>query len=576
MSYPSSAFYPSDSTYLGPVESARAKLIRELPPLRLHIEAITPSGRYYRWGSDEPNAENIFSGLRFSSTIPGGFESMDCVLPRKPGVDYKDLERLSTIRVIGPGGDVAWEGRLERTPQTSGEQMTITASCVGWQAHLEDNKDAKEIYVDRDLSHWGGPSVQRKIDVIAGNFVASDPSVVPDDAPGQASLETSFRDTWGATTLPSAEASYLSRGIPIGSLYYAWKRNSWVSSGADPNFTWATYLSDDDLYSAVNASGDLQAAGPGTGTLTATTTTRRVAAAHHGYGIAGGSANAFYAIWWTCLAVYGTHGLTKRGTATATSAQGFYASDVITHAVTKFAPLLKIGTIQATDFIIPHLVFLESTTGGEIVRQSNRFHLYDWAVWEDKKFSYYKRGAVGRKWRARIAPAQLEETGSQVDRLWESVIVQYQDVDGSTKTVGPPGSGADTETADLKDSDVDNPANVLGITRREKLVMGVGTAASATEVGKRFMAEQKLLDRSGRATLVGHVTDDKGILHPAWRVRAGDTIVFVDAADTSERRIIKADYDHASRTTSIDLDAPPEGLDAVLERLGVVLVGLGV
>jgi hypothetical protein len=71
------------------------------------------------------------------------------------------------------------------------------------------------------------------------------------------------------------------------------------------------------------------------------------------------------------------------------------------------------------------------------------------------------------------------------------------------------------------------------------------------------------------------VRDDRGIPHPAWRVRAGDQIAFTDAADTSYRRIVRADYDHASRTCSVDLDAPPEGLDALLERLGVVLIPLG-
>jgi hypothetical protein len=162
-----------------------------------------------------------------------------------------------------------------------------------------------------------------------------------------------------------------------------------------------------------------------------------------------------------------------------------------------------------------------------------------------------------------------------MDRLWESVIVQYNDVDGSARTVGPPGSLADVESASLKDSDPENPANQLGIIRRNKLVMGTSTAAAATEVGRRFLEEQKLLDRSGRARIVGHITDDHGILHPYWRMRGGDLISFIDANDTSYRRIVKADHDGTSRTASLDLDAPPEGLDALLERLGVVLAPLG-
>jgi hypothetical protein len=50
----------------------------------------------------------------------------------------------------------------------------------------------------------------------------------------------------------------------------------------------------------------------------------------------------------------------------------------------------------------------------------------------------------------------------------------------------------------------------------------------------------------------------------------------VDAADTSERRVVRTEKDHSSRTCSVDLDAPPQGLEALLERLGVVLVPLGI
>jgi hypothetical protein len=71
--------------------------------------------------------------------------------------------------------------------------------------------------------------------------------------------------------------------------------------------------------------------------------------------------------------------------------------------------------------------------------------------------------------------------------------------------------------------------------------------------------------------VVGYITDDKGITHPASAVRAGDQIAFVDAADTSYRRIVHTSFDYDSRTNSLDLDSPPEGMDALLERLGVSL-----
>src|SRR5205085_2792417 len=106
--------------------------VREKPPLRRSILAIAPNGRRYRWASDEQRPDNVFSGLRDSDTMPGGFESADCALTRKPSVDYGDLTRLSTLIISGPGSEICSEYRLERAPSTSGDKMSISPSAVGW------------------------------------------------------------------------------------------------------------------------------------------------------------------------------------------------------------------------------------------------------------------------------------------------------------------------------------------------------------------------------------------------------------------------------------------------------------
>lgn len=553
--------------------------IREKPPLRLHLALETPSGRRYRWGQDEPDPANTFAGLRHSSTMPGGYESLDCTLPRRPGTDYTDLDRLSTLRVFGAGGEEAGEYRLERAPRTSGDQMAVAPSAVGWQAHLDDDKTIRQIYVDRDLGRWGGMSVQRRLGLLAGSpaYATFDPAVEPDATTGEPSLRTAIQGPWvNRAVCPSLYDA--GPGNLIEDLYYAWKRGATVSSAPD-SFQWLVRGADNDTMStSLETTGDLQAAGPGAGTL-AFTDPKRFLEVLISHEATGGADGVEYPIFWTCLAAYGDHGLTKRGEASATGAQGFYGSDVVAHAVSKFAPLLNFTegvTLLPSGFVIPHLAFLEPTTASEIVRQASRFGLQDWAVWDNKTFWWHDRGAAGTRWRARIGPARLEETGPQTDRLWESVIVSYQDVDGTTRTVGPPGSGADTEDATLKDSDPANPANQLGIVRRDLLSMGTTTPAGAIEVGRRFLEETRRLDRSGQATLVGHVEDDRGVLHPYWKVRAGDQIAFVDASDNSYRRIVKVDHTYASRSCQIDLDAPPEGLQALLERLGVVLIPLGV
>lgn len=523
---------------------------------------------------DEPRAENVPSGLRFSSTMPGGHESSDVTLARKPGVDYSDVQRFSTSRVIGAGGYVAWEGRLEAAPRVSGDQMAISPSAVGYQAHLDDDKSASIIYLDAAIDRWTGASSGRRLALIAAHFNPMDPVTQPNQTTGAPTLEEGFDDNpWTTSGEPIVEALYdAGAGNRIGRLLAAWAKGGNVDS-ANVNWHWDAILSSDDLLTTIDATANLRGTGPGSVDLSASGG-RRFASLRHFLATSNvGASGKRFAIYWTLIRVLGDHGLTLR------NSTGLLASDIVAHAVGRWAPLLNFTlgeTITSSSFVIPHLAFYDPTTASEIINQATRFGLQDWAVWDDKTFYWAPRGTFGRKWRARIAPAQLSETGASADQLWESIVVQYQDVDGSTRTVGPPGSGVDTEDATLKDVDPENPANQLGIVRRALLQMGISTAAGAIEVGRRFLEEQKALNTSGQAQLVGHVTDDRGVAHPAWRVRAGDQISFVDAADSSYRRVVRADYGDDARTCTIDLDAPPEGLQALLERLGVVLAPLGI
>ena len=571
--------------------------IRELAPLRHHIDAIAPNGRHFRWAHDEPRAENVFSGLRWGSTMPGGYESCDCVLPRKPGVDYADLERLSTLRVIGVGGKVVGEYRLERSPQTSGDQMSVSPSAVGWQAHLSDNKSVNIIFIDREHGGWVSANSQRRLAELNGNTDPIDSrSTQAED--GLPSLILGTQGAW-ARRFNCEMYYHMPPGEAVGRIKFDFQAAASVNVVGDANWVGDLFTVTDDGYSAftqLTPPSDWLSAASGSVDVSAAAVAlanRRAAMVRVYYATGpAGADNTQYDVFLRFPRVYGNHDLVPRGSSSQT--EGFIASDMIAFALRKYAPMLQVAPvpptpaagqpytppftewIQQTNFVIPQAAFTD-TTLTEIVNQLTRFGLEDWAVWNDRIFYLSPRNGSPhvRKWRARIGPAKLEATGKQVDRLWESIIVQFNDVDGSQMTVGPPGSGADVESPYLKDTDPDNPANILGITRRDKLVMGASTVDAAIQVGMRFLEEQKLIDRSGRATLVGHVEDNHGVLFPYSEVQAGDIITFVDAADASYRRIVKADHDDAAKSVSVDLDAPPEGLQAVLERLAVVLVPLG-
>lgn len=550
------------------------------PPLQLHIQTTTPSGKHHRWGCDERRPEDVYKSLSFSTAMPGGFEAMDTVLSRKTNLMYPDLEPLSTLRVRGMSGEIAWEGRLEHAPLTSGDDRTISAQAVGWQAHLEDDPTAREIPISRDLGEWRGASTERKLSLEGGNYATASEWSSEVSNNGIPTFSWNVTGPWDGGAVPIAESVYdAGPGLEIAKVFY----NVDVV-----NAQWAAlYITSVPVDTATTSdtTGNL-AAGTGDAWFEPDPPERCITIQGYHSGAYTGSGNGGWKIYY--LTVLGKHGLTLHDSGDGDPG-GLYASDVVAHIVGRWAPLLNYsvglnGTIQPTSFAIPHLSFRDHTTCAEMVKQTARFGLQDWAVWQGPSFSltpeptfYFTPRSSGRRWRARTGPAQLQETGPQIERTFNAVIVRFQDPDGSEMCVGPVGwDGCEYENNILLDLDPDNPVNLLGMRRPVVLEMGiVSTPAAATEVGRRFKEESRQLDQSGSAQITGHVQDDKGVLRPAWQIRAGDLISFVDAGDTSYRRIVKTQYEHDSRTCSVDLDAPPEGMSALLERLGVSIVGFG-
>jgi PKD repeat protein len=554
---------------LNPDVPAQTIRVRERPPLRVSSEIVTPSGRRYRWSPAERDAANVATGLRWSSVMPGGWESADVTLARHPGVDYADLERLSTWRILDATGGTVGEYRLERAPRTSGDQMAISPSAVGWQAALTDDDTLQAVYVDTDPGRWTEGSLQRRIDLADGGYDATAVSVsadqgaivwdVPAELPGRLASEVWYRAPDGVRLTRIA--------------YQGSRTGNWTTEEAATLYGFTDDVGGGMLTTPLTLDDTARQAAP--------TQPRRylmLRVAKTGTPGTDETDGAQQRIGG--LAVYGDHGLALVDT--GDGPPGVYTHDVIAAAVARGAPSLRFttgrdGTITPDTFVIRHLVFAGlPTTAADVVTAVTRYGLQDWAVWERRTFHWHPRGQGGRSWRARVGPAGLQETGPQADRLWESIVVAYTDVDGSTRTAGPPGSGADTESAYLKDSDAANPANRLGLTRRDVLSIGTTTAARAVDVGRAFLEESRRLDTSGQARITGYVEDDRGTLWPHTAIRAGDSIRFADAADPSPRRIVHVSHDADNRASDLDLDAPPEGLQALLERFGAELAPLGI
>lgn len=549
-------------------------VVRERPPLWLATRIVPPgSARSYRWAGDEPDAANRISGLTISSSVPGGFESMGVTLPRIPGIEYGDLPRLSDVWVYGAGGEVRWEGRLTDAPSVSGDQMAVTPNAVGHKEHLQDDQTVSQIFIDRDLGRWTGPGAQRRLNLIAaGTPHQGDASQVWDTGLNAPALVLGVQGAWASPAIPRCEAWY-DAGPGNG---VAFVGGSW---SGDPNtaFVLIANVDSDAVQTAVEGTGDLYTSS--TGTISFSPTARyRYAHLRWSYNAtSAGTDGASYEIKVTFPHVIGDHGLTLR-----TGSDGFvgyFASDVLGYAIPKWGPRLRVTSesIQQTSYVISQLAIYEAGNLQALIDDVTRYGLEDYGVWDDRTFWLYRRGTVGKSWVARVGPSKLKQAGPSSDRLWNAATVRYRDVDGSTRTVGPPGSGCDVEDASLRDDDPENEANKLGITRMAPpLDMGgVSVSGAAITVGARFLAEARQLDQSGSAELIGTVYDDRGIEHPASAVRGGDTIRFVDARDPSPRRIVRSAYSADMLTASIDLDAPPEGMDAVLARLGLSTLNVG-
>jgi hypothetical protein len=97
------------------------------------------------------------------------------------------------------------------------------------------------------------------------------------------------------------------------------------------------------------------------------------------------------------------------------------------------------------------------------------------------------------------------------------------------------------------------------------------TTGGAIQVGGQFLATTTGRPSSGSAVVTGFARDSNGRDWPAWMIRAGDTVVFVDTNDQTPRYVLATSYAHDSLQTSLTLDAPPNRLDWIMARLGLVI-----
>jgi hypothetical protein len=550
-----------------------AIVVNEPPPLDLCVLVETPGNVRTRWGWDDPNPDLVPTNMTFGTAMPGGFTQCNITLERAPERFYPDSKELSKLTIQGAGGTVAWQGRIEKLPDTAGYEAQESPEAVGYQAALEDDNSVREIYVDAELSKWEDPSTARRIQLAEANYSQGSSTASTDPTDGNPALVQLITGNWASPAKPMVESMYDANGIKIAFVYTHMFGNKAMqeaqTAGAEVHAE--IVANEDDHYTGSDGTGNLGVLGIAQYTSLPAEPFYMVRTWFEES--PGGVAQVNYELLWEGLTAYGTHGLTLRGSAPG----GLFASDVVAHAVGKWTPEIAFstgpeGTIKQSLFIVPQLAFLEPTTVAEVIKQATRFELPDWAVWEGPTLYMNPRGERGRKWQARVGPSQLQESGPQISRLWNGVCVAYTDVTGKARMVGPPGFAggtSETEDSNLLEANPENPLNELGIRKWALLKMGTSTVEGAKAVGRIYLQEQKARELQGQAALIGYVEDEQGTSWPAWMVRAGDTIRFVDASITAPRTIVNTSYDDTTKTNTISLEQPPENMQALLERLAV-------
>jgi hypothetical protein len=565
----------------GKIKGPRIAMGREYPPDDLALRIDPPKGAPARWAADEPLAENVASDIRLVDEMPGGDKEGSTVLARDPRQDYPDLAPFSTISVYGPGVEEVANYRLDKTPQSDGDRIAITSEAVGWSKALEDNKGLiGPGFIDGDFSKFTDPPIQRRIRLIelgrklVASFTTGFQGGGESDA---AALVFEFLGSALAAGNGLGEAWRPSDEVAIGRILYDYRQ---LSSWAAPDSKWRNRI-----YGSKDAGGVEVSGGTDHQHQDASFASLDIEGDDYFYAfIENIREEALGGEWqnadsWSNIKILGRHGLALQG---AWPEVGFTVAQMLAWAIPRFTVLeARPEDLEDTGYIVQQAWFSDPGPMSQVVQELTKYELLDWFVFGDRRFKLKRPGTYGRRWQAYSGPSGLEEIGFDADRCWKEILVTGQDVDGRQISVGPIGSGATVESDALEITDPDHPAvraaeeygpNFL---RRDRLSLrGISTPARMIEAGEVWLREANQLDRSGQCALSGYAMDDRGIMRPVSQIRAGDQVRFPDAGDTSYRRIVRRSYEHSARTAQLDLDAPPEAVQALLERLDASIQSL--
>lgn len=541
-------------------------------------------GTIIRWAGDELDAANVPCDLVYTTSMPGGFKSCTCTLFRDI-LDPAPEGLFDSVTIVGPGGLTYWEGRLQSMPASTDDGGRVTPAAVGWSSHLEDNQSFQVLGADRELSGWGPVPVRRRYALNGFNFNVIDGSTRSDDTgSGSAGPVLDLRRSKGQPAWtanpgrPFIATAYNCGGQPLRGIEFHARRpvnlTGWsLQIVAFSDLAMTTELGTLPIAGASIVDGQVYGWSLPSGT--------RAIELNLYYPTApAGNVDTEYGVMLAEVAVYGDLAGGQATTSYTGANNGplaYRVSTVLPDLLRRAAPLLRVGEIEQTDFLVPNVVFREPGTLASVIELLNRYHWMEWAVWERREFVFHKRfQGPSRTWFVSTKEgAKLNLEGDTTDVIWDSVFGSYRDFGGVERTVGPPGSLAERTSLDLRSNDANNPATLHGIPRIGHFALSEPSDAEGAILAcAAWLDAQSQATRRGSCVVTGSVLDEHGNEHPVDLIHGGDRLFVTDRPDDPPRRVIETSVNRGSRQNTLTLDNTAQTLEALLERWGVSYIGV--
>lgn len=535
-------------------------------------------GGKFRSSPDEKNLFGAAKGFSFS-TDEHGFGPGELILPRPDQWDPLDGAALAHMVTTDRNGRNVYESRISAMPHTGVNEVTIQTE--GWSKHADDDESAKMIFINRNLNNWQGFTAARRNQLYGGGTGSVvDGEVSPDPVSGTPEIQCSLEAAY-ATSGRTGMMFDAGPGARIAQLFVLWAPVANMGS-ADATWTAFARLADTDQMVSPDPAGGTSPVGVlGGATANATTNNRRWACIEFSYGAANTTVHQegrFFSV-----RVVGNHGLTLRG---AHPSAGLFISDMIPYIVGRWCPRWNVrpDSIEQTSFIMQHADYREpQTTAGKmldaLVPYGGNANLpLDWFVYDNRTLYARSNGNYGNIYRFRKQEgADESDQGPDVSLMMNGAIVTYNPGDGTTLYVGPPGSGCDLETSQLLWTDPNHPANRAGINQWKTVDAAILEQNGAILLGQLAMAQRNNQQWRGSIDVGGPaVRDSNGNYHPPYMIRALEQCIMAEDPDLRQRRIVGTKYDDGKRQTQVDIGSPPDRIDTVLAKAGVLISDLGV